>query len=70
MKLLLVIFVSICASLSDARWSSRIVGGEEASENQFPHQVALYRFGQFNCGGSIIRKNWVLTAAHCVDGGR
>lgn len=49
--------------------SSRIVGGSSARPNQFPHQVALLRSGSLTCGGSLIRANWVLTAAHCVISG-
>ena len=53
---------------------SRIVGGTAASTGEYPWQVALVSasqsnvfFGQF-CGGSLIAKDWVLTAAHCLTG--
>ena len=48
-----------------------IVGGQEADPGEWPWQVALVfkesdiYFGQF-CGGSIIARTWVVTAAHCV----
>jgi len=48
--------------------SDRIVGGEEAKEHAWPWQVALFIDDAWFCGGSIISENYILTAAHCVDG--
>uniref|UniRef100_A0AAR5PXC5 Peptidase S1 domain-containing protein n=1 Tax=Dendroctonus ponderosae TaxID=77166 RepID=A0AAR5PXC5_DENPD len=48
-----------------------IVGGDEASPNQFPYQVALYieyDLVSAFCGGSLVSSNYVLTAAHCALG--
>jgi secreted trypsin-like serine protease len=47
--------------------SHKIVGGEEAQPNQFPWLVALFANSWF-CSASLISEEWVLTAAHCVDG--
>ena len=48
---------------------SRIVGGIEAEENEYPWQAAILVFFSENvhfCGGSVINSEYVLTAAHCT----
>ncbi|CAH0396141.1 unnamed protein product, partial [Bemisia tabaci] len=49
---------------------SLIVGGKEAVLNEFPHMVALGYKNRgrltYNCGGTLISENFVLTAAHCI----
>lgn len=56
-----------------SRASNRIVGGEEAFLGQFPWMARLFvRVGSrktYICGGSIISKKYVVTAAHCFDVG-
>jgi len=44
-----------------------IVGGQEVKPHEFPWQILMMKSGRFACGGIIINKNWVLTAAHCVS---
>lgn len=48
--------------------SSRIIGGENASIEDFPYQVALEYIGKQHCGGSIVAENWIVTTAICVHG--
>ncbi|KAH6930000.1 hypothetical protein HPB50_007940 [Hyalomma asiaticum] len=46
---------------------SRIVGGRDAYDGEFPWIVSLRINGQHECGGTIIGKRWILTAAHCLQ---
>merc|ERR1719230_1425843 len=46
----------------------RIIGGEEAPKHEFPWQVSLKSLGSHICGGSIVNKMQVITAAHCCQG--
>ncbi|XP_017024360.1 chymotrypsin-2 [Drosophila kikkawai] len=44
----------------------RVAGGYDAKENSAPWMVSLHNGDTFLCGGSLISKVFVLTAAHCV----
>ncbi|XP_055907479.1 trypsin-1-like [Eupeodes corollae] len=46
----------------------RIVGGHQIDIADAPHQISLQRYNSHSCGGSLIKKNIVLTAAHCTSG--
>ncbi|MDM8552622.1 trypsin-like serine protease [Desulfobacterales bacterium HSG2] len=55
------------------RISPRIVGGYEAEPGAWPWMVALADknssslYSAHFCGGSLIHRRWVVTAAHCVE---
>mmetsp|Transcript_1426 Transcript_1426/g.2194 ORF Transcript_1426/g.2194 Transcript_1426/m.2194 type:complete len:431 (-) Transcript_1426:225-1517(-) len=43
-----------------------IIGGATAPRQRYEYVVNLVSSRSWYCGGSLIHKNWVLTAAHCV----
>uniref|UniRef100_A0A8C8RN17 Peptidase S1 domain-containing protein n=1 Tax=Pelusios castaneus TaxID=367368 RepID=A0A8C8RN17_9SAUR len=45
--------------------NNRIVGGAPCRPHSVPWQAALFVGSQFSCGGALINRNWVITAAHC-----
>jgi len=48
-----------------AEASTRIINGDVAEEDRFSFAVSLQTSGHF-CGGSLIAKDMVLSAAHCA----
>lgn len=54
-------------------FEDKIYGGNDTGLDEFPW-MALLQYKKMNndptfgCGGMLINKNYVLTAAHCVSG--
>uniref|UniRef100_A0A3B3C1K1 Transmembrane serine protease 15 n=1 Tax=Oryzias melastigma TaxID=30732 RepID=A0A3B3C1K1_ORYME len=46
--------------------SNQVVGGANAEKGAWPWMVSLHWRGRHACGASLISRDWLLTAAHCV----
>ena len=53
--------------ISSPAMPQRIVGGGPTDPHEYPYQVLLTYYGSFFCGGSLITRQHVLTAAHCTE---
>ncbi|EDW77159.1 uncharacterized protein Dwil_GK22079 [Drosophila willistoni] len=47
----------------------RIIGGYAADITNLPYIVSIQLYGSHYCGGSIVNRRTILTAAHCLGGG-
>lgn len=65
---LLPVFLTLSFNILHAQITPNIVGGNDTDIDEVPWQVLLEINDQDVCGVSIIAPNWILTAAHCVEG--
>lgn len=50
---------------SEGEFSGRVVGGSPVDIEDRKFQVAVLA-GEYLCGGSLIKFDWVVTAGHCT----
>lgn len=66
LAILLLALFSPCFCLRGGKSvDPKIVGGVDIDIREAPYQVSLQYFGAHICGGAIISKDYVITAAHC-----
>ncbi|KAK0098621.1 hypothetical protein PV326_005954 [Microctonus aethiopoides] len=54
-----------CGIRTQTTSQARIVGGGSSTAGSWPWQVALYKEGDYQCGGALISDKYILSAAHC-----
>ncbi|XP_053352926.1 granzyme B-like [Clarias gariepinus] len=61
-SLLVLSVLSLCEAMD-----SSIIGGNVVKPHSRPYMVSVQINKKHKCGGMLIKRDYVLTAAHCVD---
>uniref|UniRef100_A0A8C9DQC6 Kallikrein related peptidase 12 n=1 Tax=Prolemur simus TaxID=1328070 RepID=A0A8C9DQC6_PROSS len=61
----ITIFLLLCVFGLNQAATLKIMNGTECQRNSQPWQVGLFEGNNLRCGGVLIDRRWVLTAAHC-----
>uniref|UniRef100_A0A8C6DD83 Kallikrein related peptidase 12 n=1 Tax=Moschus moschiferus TaxID=68415 RepID=A0A8C6DD83_MOSMO len=59
------IFLLLCFVGFSHEAKEKITKGAECAPHSQPWQAALFEGTRLRCGGVLIDRSWVLTAAHC-----
>ncbi|KAL0994276.1 hypothetical protein UPYG_G00120110 [Umbra pygmaea] len=59
-----------CSDCGEALGQDRVVGGSDASIEEWPWQASLQKDQQHVCGASLVSLTWLITAAHCFNSRR
>lgn len=58
-----------CLAVSSVAGDTRVVGGMDCEPHSQPWQVAILDMYKLYCGGVLVARQWVVTAAHCTTPG-
>ncbi|XP_044730287.1 transmembrane protease serine 11F-like [Chrysoperla carnea] len=61
-----ILLITLAVPILGASIEGRVVGGVDADLGDVPSIVSLRSYGEHNCGGVLISKDYVLTAGHCA----